>query len=164
MTVEQVITLRKYVDGAYPQLRQRSKEEIEDTDTVWFDLLKDEDYYLAMQSVKNYIRSGNPYPPGISNVIDGCKTVILQYNNRVLEAMEADGYFDDVKSESAEVSKWNKDNRIRKARAYVSEGYPKERIPEWFRRDYQRYETGVKQSLINSKALIGDEKAIASRQ
>lgn len=167
MTVEQVITIRKYIDGAYPQLRQRTKEEIEDTDTVWFDLLKGEDFHLAMQAVKNYIRNGNNFPPSISSVLEGCKAVILKYNNRVLETMEADGYFDDPENADAETSKWNKDNRKRKAQVWVSKGYPKEQIPDWFKKDYQRYEATVKQSLLQggSRALIGDDKtAIAPLQ
>lgn len=160
MTVEQVITLRKYIDGAYPQQRQRTREEIEDADTVWFDLLKGEDFHLAMQSVKNYIRSGNNFPPSISLILEGCKAVVLQYNNRVLEMMDSDGYFNNTAETDIET------RRIRKQKAeiWVSNNYPKELIPEWFQRDYQRYERIVKQSLINSKALNGDEKAIATRQ
>lgn len=165
MTVEQVITIRKYIDGAFPQVRQRSKEEIEDADTVWYDMLKDEDYHLTMQAVKNYIRSGNPFPPSISLILEGCKAVILKYNNQILEMMDADGYFDDPPETDAEIAHWNKDNRKRKAQAYVSVGYPKEKIPDWFKADYQRYEAEIKQSLIQGARVTSGEKAIiAPRQ
>ena len=164
MTIEQMIMIRKYIDGAYPLQRQRTKEETADADMIWFDMLKDEDYNLCMQGVKNYIRSANNFPPSISAILEASKEVVLQYNNKVIELMESEGYFNDSETTPLEISAWNKENRRRKAQIWASNNYPKELIPDWFKTDYQRYEVRVRQTLIPSAArmMIANEKAVAS--
>jgi hypothetical protein len=151
MKDEQVVAIKKYVEGAYPMMKSN-----DDADLVWFDLLQDEEYYGILQSVKNYIRAGNKFPPGVSEVIQGYSLIIMEFNDEVLRLMDEDGFFNDSEEADIEVAYWNKNNRKRKAAVWISKDFPKENIPNWFKEVYQNYESQIKAKYF---ALSNTSKA-----
>jgi len=143
MTQQEVIFVKNYIKGAYPNIKDDTT-----SDAVWYDLLKSEEYYGILQSVKNYIRSGNKYAPTLSEIIAGYELIVLEYQNEIIQRMDKDGYFNDGETSPYEIASWNKKNRMRKANVWASRDYPKEKIPDWFKRDYQRYEDLFKQKYF----------------
>jgi hypothetical protein len=143
MTDEQVVAIKKYVEGAYPMMKSN-----DDSDLVWFDLLQDQEYYGILQSIKNYIRAGNKFPPTVSEIIKGYSLIIMEFNDEVLRLMDEDGFFNDPPGGEIEVALWNKQNRKRKALVWMSRDYPKENIPRWFKEEYQKYEQMIKQKYF----------------
>ncbi len=151
MKDEQVVAIKKYVEGAYPMMKSN-----DDADLVWFDLLQDEEYYGILQSVKNYIRAGNKFPPGVSEIISGYSLIISGFADDVLKLMDDDGYFEDKEGLDSEISDWNRSNRKTKAFIWMSTSFPKETIPNWFKQDYKRYESKIKAKYF---ALSNTSKA-----
>jgi uncharacterized protein YciI len=145
MTTEQVITIKKYVEGAYSTLKTET-----DNDLVWIDMLKDQEYYGILESAKKYIRSGNKFPPTIGELIKGYEIVIDEFNKIVFEMMADDGYFVDRVSKEKEVRDWNTEKRTKQTKIWLSKNYPKEYIPEWFLSDWKKYANDVKQLLANN--------------
>ena len=145
MTVEQVLSIKKYVEGAY----QTVKSDI-DNDLVWIDMLKNEEYYGILESAKKYIRAGNKFPPTIGELIQGYEIVIDEFNKIVFDTMADDGYFVDRVSKDKEVREWNTQKRIKQTKIWLSKNYPKEYIPQWFLDDWQKYASEVKQMLANN--------------
>ncbi len=162
MTQKELILLLNYVRGAYQTFKSDAN-----SDAVWYDLLQGEEYYGILQALKNYIRKGNKFPPTPADLIMGYELIVLEFSNEVLRLMESAGYFDDpteivltekydeltdtyIKTEprkvltDLELARWNKDNRKRRAYIWLSEGFPKEAIPKWFKEDYQKYEKMIK--------------------
>ena len=140
MTSEQAIAIKKYCEGVYPSMKRDTE-----LDLVWFDQLKGEEYHGTMQSLKNWIKKGNKFPPSIPELISGYELVINEHHALVLKTMEEDGYFNDPFDTEKEIAEFNKKNRIKKARLYISQGYPKETIPNWFKQDYLKYDEKLKQ-------------------
>lgn len=145
MTVEQVLSIKKYVEGAY----QTVKSDI-DNDLVWIDMLKNEEYYGILESAKKYIRAGNKFPPTIGELIQGYEIVIDEFNKIVFDTMADDGYFVDRVSKDKEVREWNTHKRTKQTKIWLSKNYPKEYIPQWFLDDWQKYASEVKQMLANN--------------
>ena len=145
MTVEQVLSIKKYVEGAY----QTVKSDI-DNDLVWIDMLKNEEYYGILESAKKYIRAGNKFPPTIGELIQGYEIVIDEFNKIVFDTMADDGYFVDRVSKDQEVRDWNTQKRTKQTKIWLSKNYPKEYIPQWFLDDWQKYASEVKQMLANN--------------
>lgn len=145
MTVEQVLSIKKYVEGAY----QTVKSDI-DNDLVWIDMLKNEEYYGILESAKKYIRAGNKFPPTIGELIQGYEIVIDEFNKIVFDMMVDDGYFADRVSKDQEVREWNTQKRTKQTKIWLSKNYPKEYIPQWFLDDWQKYASKVKQMLANN--------------
>ena len=144
MTREQVIAIKKYVEGAFHQL----KSDI-DSDIVWFDMLKGQEYYGILESTKKYIRLGNKFPPTIGQLIQGYEIVIDEFNKIVFEMMADDGYFVDRVSKGQEVREWNTEKRTKQTKIWLSKGFPKEYIPQWFLDDWQKYTQEAKKYLAN---------------
>ena len=145
MTVEQVLSIKKYVEGAY----QTVKSDI-DNDLVWIDMLKNEEYYGILESAKKYIRAGTKFPPTIGELIQGYEIVIDEFNKIVFDTMADDGYFVDRVSKDQEVRDWNTQKRTKQTKIWLSKNYPKEYIPQWFLDDWQKYASEVKQMLANN--------------
>jgi hypothetical protein len=145
MTREQVLSIKKYVEGAY----QTVKSDI-DNDLVWIDMLKNEEYYGILESAKKYIRAGNKFPPTIGELIQGYEIVIDEFNKIVFDMMADDGYFVDRVSKDQEVRDWNTQKRTKQTKIWLSKNYPKEYIPQWFLDDWQKYASEVKQMLANN--------------
>ena len=145
MTREQVLSIKKYVEGAY----QTVKSDI-DNDLVWIDMLKNEEYYGILESAKKYIRAGNKFPPTIGELIQGYEIVIDEFNKIVFDMMADDGYFVDRVSKDQEVRDWNTQKRTKQTKIWLSKNYPKEYIPQWFLDDWRKYASEVKQLLANN--------------
>ena len=139
MTVEQVLSIKKYVEGAY----QTVKNDV-DNDLVWIDMLKGEEYYGILESAKKYIRAGNKFAPTIGELIRGYEIVIDEFNKIVFDTMADDGYFVDRVSKEREVREWNTQKRTKQTKIWLSKGYPKEYIPQWFLDDWRKYSNEVK--------------------
>ncbi|NCC19098.1 MAG: hypothetical protein EOM29_09190 [Bacteroidia bacterium] len=140
MKPAEIVILKEFIKSAYPSY----KDESATSDAVWYEMLHDEDYQGAMMAVKKYIREGNKFPPTLAELIKGCEGVVLEFNNAVLQAMDKDGYF----SDDGEYSDWNYENRKRKAMMWISKDYPKESVPEWFTKDYRKYEESIKEQYF----------------
>ena len=145
MTREQVLSIKKYVEGAY----QTVKSDI-DNDLVWIDMLKNEEYYGILESAKKYIRAGNKFAPTIGELIQGYEIVIDEFNKIVFDTMADDGYFVDRVSKEQEVRDWNTQKRTKQTKIWLSKNYPKEYIPQWFLDDWRKYASEVKQLLANN--------------
>ena len=145
MTREQVLSIKKYVEGAY----QTVKNDI-DNDLVWIDMLKNEEYYGILESAKKYIRAGNKFAPTIGELIQGYEIVIDEFNKIVFDMMVDDGYFVDRVSKDQEVREWNTQKRTKQTKIWLSKNYPKEYIPQWFLDDWRKYASEVKQLLANN--------------
>jgi hypothetical protein len=145
MTREQVLSIKKYVEGAY----QTVKNDI-DNDLVWIDMLKGEEYYGILESAKKYIRAGNKFAPTIGELIQGYEIVIDEFNKIVFDTMADDGYFVDRVSKEQEVRDWNTQKRTKQTKIWLSKNYPKEYIPQWFLDDWRKYASEVKQLLANN--------------
>ena len=145
MTREQVLSIKKYVEGAY----QTVKNDI-DNDLVWIDMLKGEEYYGILESAKKYIRAGNKFAPTIGELIQGYEIVIDEFNKIVFDMMVDDGYFVDRVSKDQEVREWNTQKRTKQTKIWLSKNYPKEYIPQWFLDDWRKYASEVKQLLANN--------------
>ena len=145
MTIEQVLSIKKYVEGAY----QTVKNDV-DNDLVWIDMLKGEEYYGILESAKKYIRAGNKFAPTIGELIQGYEIVIDEFNKIVFDTMADDGYFVDRVSKEQEVRDWNTQKRTKQTKIWLSKSYPKEYIPQWFLDDWRKYASEVKQLLANN--------------
>jgi hypothetical protein len=148
MTNREVIQIKEYIKGAFANMK-----ESDFSDVVWYDLLKDEEYYGILQSVKNYIRAGNKFPPSIGEIIKGYELIIQDFANDILQEMDDDGYFDDPEQTETEIALWNKKNRKRKAFLWAED---LSKAPEWFKNDYSSYMQKRKR-LFNRK-MIGEAK------
>lgn len=152
MTKQEYAQIKAYVLGAFPQMKNNDF-----SDAVWYDFLKEEEYYGILQSVKNYIKQGNKFPPTVGEVVNGYELIVQDFNNEVLRLMEESGYFDDAEETDYEVAAWNKKNRKRKAFIWLSNSFPKEAIPDWFKNDYHEYEKVIKAKYFatNNRKQLG---------
>ena len=98
MTNNQIIQIKEYVRGAFPNMKDNDF-----ADVVWFDLLKDEEFYGILQSVKNFVRDGSKFPPTVGEIIKGYELIVRDFSDSILREMEEDGYFDDVKKTNDEI-------------------------------------------------------------
>ena len=131
MTQEQVVHIRNYVRGAYPQLKDNS----ESTDAVWFDMLKDYAYLGILASVKDYIRSGKQFPPTLAEIIKNYEVVLDSHQDSILNQMILDGVFDDPVGVNEVLADWNKECRIDKAKYWMT--LEKWQWPSWFLEIYK---------------------------
>jgi len=163
MTSQELSQLRAYIKGAYPQA-----SDSENDDLVWYDLLQGYEYAGLLESVKRYIRNGNgtrnEFPPLPSQIIKGYETILDGFNLDILDRMASDGVFDDPEfvtitdlngikrtiATEPEVRAWNRQKRIDRARNWLSKNF----LPDWFKRDYQRYEDLFKQKYFG-KTKVG---------
>ena len=102
MTKAETMAIRKYVEGAYNQVKTNN-----DSDLVWFDMLKDYDYQIMLKNLKDYIKSGNKYAPNLADLIGMYKPELLGENKKIFDLLEQNGFFDD-ESGDKEIAEWNK--------------------------------------------------------
>lgn len=159
MTSQELSQLRAYIKGAYPHIKDDEQD-----DLVWFDLLQGYEYLGLLQTVKRYIKAGNRYAPTVAELISGYETILDGFNLDILDRMASDGVFDDPEfvtitdlngikrtiATEPEVRAWNRQKRIDRARNWLSKNF----LPDWFKRDYQRYEDLFKQKYFG-KTKVG---------
>ena len=143
MTNEQILQVKKYIEGAFPQVKEKVV-----ADLVWFDMMRDEEYYGIMQSVRNYVKKGKPFPPSIGEIINGYELTFESYQDSILNQMDLNGYFG---NDDNEIETWNRKNRKLKAVRWVLKLLP---APDWFIEDYRQYKN-MKIST-NDRKMIGD--------
>jgi hypothetical protein len=143
MTFEEVVHIRNYVRGAYPQVKDSS----ESTDAVWFDMLKDCAYLGILASVKDYIKKGKQYPPTLAEIIKNYEVVLDSHQDDILNQMILDGVFDDPEGTNEDIADWNKENRIDKAKYWMT--LEKWQWPKWFLEIYKNY----MKNLISQKYI-----------
>jgi len=139
MTKKEVVLIKSYIKGAFPNFKDDQK-----TDVIWYDMLKDEEYYGILQSVKNFIKSGSKYPPTLAEVLKGYDLILDSLYNDVINLMDEDGFFDDPEGTPAEITLWNKKNRKRKALFWVTGNTTKSVAPEWFKEIFKSYKDKLK--------------------
>ncbi len=127
MTKAETMAIRKYVEGAYNQVKTNN-----DSDLVWFDMLKDYDYQIMLKNLKDYIKSGNKYAPNLADLIGMYKPELLGENKKIFDLLEQNGFFDD-ESGDKEVAEWNRKNRIRKVTNWLLDIASS---PSWFKEIY----------------------------
>ena len=132
MRSEEILNIKKYVEGAYPNLKKDP-----DADIIWLDMLKDYNYLGVLEAVRNYIKSGNKYPPTLAEIIKGYEVVLDKHQEEVLTRMVNSGMFDDPNGADPEIAAWNKENRIDKARYWMSLEKPS--WPGWFLTEYKKH-------------------------
>lgn len=131
MTSEELLKIKKYINGAYPSFKDNDQN-----DAVWFDLLKDYSFNGIIESVKQYVINGNKFTPSIAEIISGYKVLLTEQNEQILHDMEINGEFDDTSLNSIETFEWNYNNRKRKMKMYLSgECY----IPPYYEEIINRY-------------------------
>ena len=135
MTIQELSQIKAFIKGAYPNSRDD-----EASDIVWYEMLQNQEYYGTLQAVKSHIRSGNRFPPTLSELIAGYEVIVQSFSNDILDLMDRDGYFNDPVGSDPALASWNKDNRKRKAQVWLSI----HKMPDWFKMDYQRYEGQIK--------------------
>jgi len=138
MNLQDIIALRKYAEGAYPQMKLS-----ETSDAVWFDMMASYQLNGMMEALKTYIRSGNTYPPTVADLINGYETIISGFDSDIVEKMAREGVFDDSKGCDSEIADWNRTNRKNKALAWLSSPNRDRFMPLWFATLYDLYRTRV---------------------
>lgn len=126
MTVQEVMLIKKYAEGAYPQLKQD-----EGNDLVWIDMLSPYELLGIKTTLQNYIRKGNKFPPTIADLISGYEMLLNSFDEDIINRMIQDNVF--------EGDEWNKPKNIEKARAWLSHPLKERVMPDWFREMYLRY-------------------------
>ena len=82
MNGQEVVLLRKYAEGAYPQMKQDAG-----SDVVWTDMLSSYEYFGVLQALKNYIKSGNRFAPTLAELIAGYQQVLSSFDADIVELM-----------------------------------------------------------------------------
>lgn len=135
MNSEEIIMAKKYVEGAYPQMQNKDKDN--GADIVWLDMLKKYPKEGVIASIKAYIESGNPYPPTLADIIKGYKAELDSHKTEILSQMISDGFFDDPETTDMEIAEWNKDKRIDKAKYWLT--LDSKTWPQFFRDEVRKY-------------------------
>lgn len=138
MNIQEVIALRKYAEGAYPQMKSTDT-----IDAVWLDMLQPYQPLGMMMALKSYIKTGNPYPPGVGELIKGYEKIVSGLDSDIIEKMDKEGIFDDPKETDREIAEWNRANRKSRATAWLSLWNREKVIPSWFWEIYDQYRQRV---------------------
>lgn len=146
MTAKETLSILKYIKGVYPYTKDSELSNV-----VWIDMLKDEEYFGILESVKNYIREAHEYAPNVGQIIKGYDIIIKQFANDILNKMNDDGVFNDPIETDIEIAMWNKNNRKRKALMWSQD---LSKAPEWFVELYKSYEKEKKQLVFNSQKRL----------
>lgn len=143
MTKEEFALIKTYLESAYQS--QRYEVSI----PVWFDFLKDFNYFLAFTAIKKYVQV-NKFPPTIADIVKGYHALLDDFSNLPLDdtilKMRDAGYFNTPFNEPTKVI----DGRMFKANKWVYTGI----MPSWFLRDYKKYKTAK---------IAGGEKLVLSK-
>ena len=133
MTENEVLAVKTYAEGAYPQMKSEKA-----SDFVWVDMLSPYDLNTAMVSLQTYIKSGNRFPPTVADIIKGCGEAQKNQDEEFIAYLDNLGMFREA-GEDDEVSRWNKDNREQKARNWLAHPLREKAWPEWFRLLYTAF-------------------------
>ena len=144
MTKEEVLAIRKYAEGAYPQMKSE-----QGFDAVWFDILADYSFNGIMQSLKERIKSGNKYPPSIAELIGGYKDIITAHDALFVKWLESTGYFDDS-NEDVEIAQMNKRHRREKTETFLQRP---DIMPEWLKAKLDEYHGKVERRLFKTNEI-----------
>ena len=134
MTVQEVMLIKKYAEGAYPQMKQD-----EGNDLVWIDMFSPYEFLGIKTALQNHIRSGNKFPPTIAELIKGYEVLLDTFHEDILNRMIQDNVF--------EGDEWNKSKNIEKARAWLS--HPMKVMPDWFKTIYLQYRNQIATQFFN---------------
>lgn len=101
---------------------------------VFYDFLKDYDYKVFVEAIKNRIKK-SPFAPKINDLIEECNSCEKNQHFKILDFMKYKGYF-------KEVSEYDK------AMLFMKRNI----IPEWLQKDIDRY-----YEMMNNKTIeIGE--------
>lgn len=140
MNGQEVVLLRKYAEGAYPQMKQDAG-----SDAVWTDMLSQYEYFGVMQALKNYIRTGNRFPPTLAELISGYEQVLSSFDADIVEMMAKDGVFDDDITKDPEIKAWNRANREQKTRTWLAHPLRELMWPDWLKDLYGEYQARIRE-------------------
>jgi hypothetical protein len=129
MTTQEVMTIRKYAEGAFPQLKSN-----DGSDMVWVDLLAPFGYLGIMKVLREYILMGNKFPPTVGELISKYQTVLPPIEEAIVQLMLEHGEFDDSNGDD-DIRLWNRQKRLANMREWISRDY----IPESIKSVYEHY-------------------------
>ncbi len=153
MNAKEILLIKDYLKGAYPILKDS-----DNSNTVWADMLSGYEYLGVLQALKNHIRSGNKYAPTIAELISGYELILDGFNSDIIDKMTRAREFDDQESVKLhdgrviaidpEVSAWNRNNRIEKAKNWLALGI----MPDWFRTKFEQYKKVITERYFGRRA------------
>ncbi len=144
MTVEQVLAIKKYCEGAYPIMKTD-----DDNDIVWIDMLKEFQYEGMLETVKRYIKTGNKFPPTLADLVFKFDYELNSLDKQIFLEMELNGEFQD-KNQDKDIAAWNEKNKKRTSKFYMV--FPN-KSPEWFSEMYQKYKKDLETLYLGNKNL-----------
>ncbi len=146
MKKEEAIALKLYIQGAYPQMKDNIAG-----DESWKDILRDYDAKVMLKVVKEYIRSGNEYPPNLGTLCKGYEDFQNLFFDEVLERIIVDGHLNDPDGTDSEISDWNFKNRKQKCKMWIQN---KNSMPEWFKEIYDKYRRETYDRLMSNNVQL----------
>lgn len=108
--------------------KEYSQEECE----VFYDFLKDYNYSVFIQAIKNRIKKSS-FPPKINELLEECDLCNNDFKFRIIEFMKECGYF-------------RATNEYDKAMMFVKRGI----VPEWLKQDINKYFKMMNQKQIGT--------------
>ena len=134
MTKEECVKGLKYLSLAYG-----TDGFTPDECSIYYEFLQEYDYNTFRKAVKNIIKTSK-FLPKITELIEECNKCKEQVKNDVVEFMKKQGYFKAI-------------FEYEKATRWLETGI----IPEWFKKDMQKYYKMMKQEALDHKEqmLIG---------
>lgn len=106
------------------------KEYTQEECDVFYDFLKDYNYKVFVQAIKNRIKESS-FPPKINELIDECNLCDKDFKFEIIEFMKENGYFK-IASE------------YDKAMIFVKRGI----VPKWLKQDINEYYKRMNQKQI----------------
>ena len=97
------------------------KEYTQEECNVFYDFLKDYNYKVFIQAIKNRIKKSS-FPPKINELIEECDLCDNNFKLIIIDFMKESGYFKDV-------------SEYDKAMTFVKRGI----VPEWLKQDINKY-------------------------
>jgi hypothetical protein len=106
------------------------KEYTQEECDVFYDFLKDYNYKVFVQSIKNRIKRSS-FPPKINELIEECNLCNNNFKFEVIEFMKESGYFKAT-------------SEYDKAMMFVKRGI----VPQWLKQDINEYYKRMNQKQI----------------
>lgn len=106
------------------------KEYTQEECNVFYDFLKDYNYKIFVQAIKNRIKRSS-FPPKINELIEECNLCNNNFKFEVIEFMKESGYFKTT-------------SEYDKAMIFVKRGI----VPEWLKQDINEYYKRMNQKQI----------------
>lgn len=108
MTIEEVLKIKKFLEGNYPKLKEADDE-------VYTMMLAEYEFNLMIEAAKNHIKK-NKFPPTIANLLEEYDKVLRYYKTKIVRKMQNAGIFKTI-------------TEFEKALRFVE----RDIIPDWFR-------------------------------